>query len=102
MGVRGTAASWPRRRRGGGRGARSGWRGKGRRGPARGEWVQEVAGVPHWAVGEAGGGLRPSSGAGSAAQRRRAEKQRGREEEEGGWTGFANSEKFKGPTVKLK
>ena len=53
-----------------------------------GEWVQEVVGVPRGAVGEAGGGLRPSSAAGSAAQRRRAEKQRGREEEEGGWTGF--------------
>ena len=53
-----------------------------------GEWVQEVAGVPRGAVGEAGCGMRPPTAAGSAAQRRRAEKQRGREEEEGGWTGL--------------
>ena len=51
-----------------------------------GEWVQEVAGVPRGAVGEAGGGLRPSSAVGSAAQRWRAEKQRGREVEEDCWT----------------
>jgi hypothetical protein len=48
----------------------SGWHGEGRRGPAR-EWVQEVAGVPRGAVGEAGGGLRPPTAAGSAAQLRR-------------------------------
>ena len=36
-----------------------------------GEWVQEVAGVPRGAVGEARGGLRPPTAAGSAAQRRR-------------------------------
>ena len=88
MGVRGTAVSWPRRRRGGGRGARSGWHGKGRRGPAQGGVVQEVAGVPRGAVGEAGGGLWPSSAAGSASLRRLAEKQRRREEEEGGRTGL--------------
>ena len=49
-----------------------------------GKWVQEVARAPRGAVGEAGGGLRPSLVAGSAAQRRRVEKQRGREEKEGG------------------
>ena len=60
----------------------------GRNGVARGGGVQEVAGVPRGAVGEAGGGLRPSSATGSAAQRRRAEKQRGREVKDEGWTGL--------------
>ena len=55
---------------------------------ARGSGSREVSGVSRGAVGEAGGGLRPSSVASSAALRRRAEKQRGREEEEGGWTGL--------------
>ena len=64
-----------------------------------GEWVQEVAGVPRGAVGEAGGGLWPSSAAGSAAQCREAERERGGRRRLD-W--FANSEKFKGPIVKLK
>ena len=36
-----------------------------------GKWVQEVAGVPRGAVGEAGDGLRPPTAAGSATQSRR-------------------------------
>ena len=74
MGARGTALSWPRRRRGGGCGARWGGVARGGEVQREGEWVQEVAGVPRGAVGEAGASLRPSSTAGSAAQRRRAEK----------------------------
>ena len=92
MGVRGTAASWPQRA--GHSDGEVAAAELGRDGVARGggvqregDWVQEVAGVPCGAVGEAGGGLQPSSAAGSAAQCRRAEKQRGREEE-GGWTGL--------------
>ena len=36
-----------------------------------GKWVQEVARAPRGAVGEAGGGLRPSSAAGGAGLCRR-------------------------------
>ena len=52
MGVRGTAASWPRRRRGGSRGARSGGVARGGEVQREGEWVQEVFGVPRGAVGK--------------------------------------------------
>ena len=52
MAVRGTAASWPRRRRSGGRGARSGGVARGGEVQREGEWVQEVAGVPRGAVGK--------------------------------------------------
>ena len=54
--------------------------------------------VWRWA---AGGGLRPSA-AGGAALRRRQRKQREREEEDDRLDLFANSEKFRGPTVKQK
>ena len=66
MGVRGTAMSCPRRRRGGGRGARRGGVARGAGLQREGKWVQEVAGAPRVAVGEAGGGLRPSSAVGGA------------------------------------
>ena len=71
MGVWGTVASCPRRRRGGGRGARRGGVARGGEVQREGEWVQEVAGVLRGAVGKAGGGLRPPTAAGSAAQSRR-------------------------------
>ena len=80
----------------------SGWRGEGRRGPARG-------GVgPGGRCGAAwGGGLSRRCPAAllSGGQRRSAPARREAERERGGrrrldW--FANSEKFKGPTVKLK
>ena len=45
-----------------------------------GEWVQEVAGVPRGAVGEAGGGLQPSSAAGSAGAQRSREGERRKKE----------------------
>ena len=74
MGVRGTAASWPRRSEVAA--AELGRDGVARGGgvQSEGQWVQEVAGVPRGAVGEAGASLRPSSAAGGAAQRRHAEK----------------------------
>ena len=63
-----------------------------------GEWVQEVAGVPRGAVGEAGGGLRPPTAAGSTGGGE-AERERGGRRLLGL---FANSKKFRDPTVKLK
>ena len=62
------------------------------------EWVHRVAGVPRVAVGEAGGGLRPSSAVGGAELCLRREVER-----EGGGRRrvdlFANSENSRDPTV---
>jgi hypothetical protein len=56
---------------GGGVGARRGGVARGAGLQREGKWVQRVAEVPRGAVGKAGGGLRPSSVAGSAELRRR-------------------------------
>ena len=86
MGVRGTAASWPRRWRGGSRGARSGGVARGGEVQREGEWVQEVAGVPRGAVGKqelaCGPPLRRAAPLRAGAQRKHG----GREVEDEGWT----------------
>ena len=50
MGKPGFSLSWPRQRRGGGRGARLGGVARGGEVQREGEWGQEVAGVPRVAV----------------------------------------------------
>ena len=69
-----------------GRGARLGWRGEGRRDPARGGVGPGGCGGAACGGGVAGGGLWPSSAAGGAALRQRQRKQRGREVADEGWT----------------
>ena len=77
-GSRGSSPSLPRRRRGGGRGARPGQRGEGRRDPAGVEWGQEVAGCRvwrwssrRWPAALLGGGRRRSAPAAEEAERER-------------------------------
>ena len=86
-------------------GRRRCFRGSGQGGVAReggvqceGEWVQEITGVPRGAVGKAGGSLRPPTTAGSAGGGE-AERERGGRRLLGL---FANSKKFRDPTVKLR
>ena len=76
----------------------SGWRGEGRRGPARGGVGPGCRWGAVWGGGEAGAGLRPSSAAGGAELCLRREIER-----EGGGRRrvdlFANSENSRDPTV---
>ena len=74
-------ATW---QRGGGCGARAGWRGEGREAPARGGVGPGVKGVTHGAVEQQEVASQPSLGGGGAALRRRQSKQRSREEEDTG------------------
>jgi hypothetical protein len=89
------AAMWRPRRR-------PGQRGEGKRAPARVGVGPGGCGGAACGGGAVGDGLSAFLSGGGAILRRRQRKQREREEEDDRLDLFANSKKFRGPTVKQK
>ena len=80
----------------------SGVRGRSGEGPARGEEGGEEPGHDAWKATASRRWPAALLSGGGTALHRQQKKQRGREEEDDRLDLFANSEKFRGPTVKQK